>query len=433
MNTVQLIEKKRNGGKHSAAEIEYLVAGAVSGEIPKYQLSAWLMAVFFQGLDEAETLNLTQAFIDSGTTVDFSDVGPYRVDKHSTGGVGDKTSLIVVPIVTAAGLIVPMMSGRGLGYTGGTLDKLESVSGFCTELALSDFRDCISRNGAAIIGTTGELVPADRIFYGLRDATATVNSTSLIVASILSKKVAEGADGLVLDVKVGNGGLMKDMASAERLARKLVKTGRFLDKEVVAVISDMSQPLGCAVGNGLEVEEAVQTLRGKGPPDLVELCLELAAWMIRVSGLASSLLHAKQVARKQLTSGAALAKFGSLLEAQGGDAAVIETGVVARSRKCFEFTASEAGFVTGAGADLLGRAAMLLGAGRDTIDDKVNPAAGLLLRKKRGDHVETGQCLTVVHYDREDQLRAALPLLREAFELADQPPTKTPLIRKVIK
>lgn len=433
MNTVQLIEKKRNGGKHSAGEIEYLVKGAVSGVIPEYQLSAWLMAVFFQGMDETETLNLTQAFIDSGATVDFGHVGPYRVDKHSTGGVGDKTSLIVVPIVAAAGLVVPMVSGRGLGYTGGTLDKLESIPGFCSDLTLSDFRDCIDRNGAAIIGTTPELVPADRIFYRLRDVTATVDSTPLIVASILSKKVAEGANGLVFDVKVGNGGLMKEMVSAERLARKLVETGRLLGKEVVAVISDMSQPLGCAIGNGLEVEEAAQTLRGKGPPDLVELCLELAAWMIRLSGLAPSLLQARQVARNQLTNGSALAKFGNLLEAQGGDPAVIEGGTLACSRNRLEFTASERGFVAGAGADLLGRAAMLLGAGRDTIHDKINPAAGLVLRKKRGDRVETGQCLAVLHYDREDQLRAALPLLREAFQVEKQPPAETPLIRKVIK
>ncbi len=434
MTAAGIIRRKRDGHPNTAEEIAFMVSGALSKEVPAYQLSAWLMAVFFRGMTEGETMTLTRAFIESGTVVDFDFLPAAKVDKHSTGGVGDKTSLVVAPVAAAAGVAVPMISGRGLGHTGGTLDKLEAIPGFRTDLALREFRDLVGRHGLCLIGATDQLAPADRLFYGLRDVTATVESIPLIVASILSKKVAEGIDALVLDVKTGRGAFMKSFEDSLRLAESLVAAGNLLGKKTVAVVSDMSQPLGLKVGNALEVRESIECLMGRGPRDLTELSLELAAHMIRVGSGDSDLSAAREKARQQLDSGNALAKFREMVQAQGGDPAVVDDPtLLSRSRGVFEYVSPTAGFVVEARAEVLGRVAMLLGAGRKRVDDKINPAVGLSLQKKIGDRVENGEPLAALHYDDRASLEEALAVIPEAFQVgaASSPPPA--LVQKVIE
>ena len=433
MQVVDIVRKKRDGIANSVAEINHLVSLAARGDLPDYQLSAWLMAVFVRGMDEPETTALTEALIHSGHVLDFSPLPALTVDKHSTGGVGDKTSLIVAPLVASAGLYVPMISGRALGHTGGTLDKLESIPGFRTDLTLQEFKKTVRTCGLALIGQTKEVVPADRVLYALRDVTATVESIPLIVASIVSEKVAEGTRGLVLDVKAGCGAFMKNQRDSERLARALVSTCLKLETRAVAVVSDMSQPLGRMVGNALEVRESIDTLRGEGPADLRHLCVELSAHMLRLGEVCHQLEDARRLARHQLDSGAALQKFRQVVAAQSGDPQVADDPFrLPESPAVFDYAARQKGYVHTARADMLGRAAMHLGAGREDMDSSINHAVGLELIRKVGDWVEAGETLVRVHYDDETRLRKAVNLLGEAYRMAAQKPERPPLIHKAI-
>lgn len=433
MRAVDIIRKKREGEENSAEEIHFLISGALDRKIPDYQVSAWLMAVFFSGMTQAETVALTAALAGSGEVVDWSDLPGPTIDKHSTGGVGDKTSLVVAPTVAAAGVYVPKITGRGLGHTGGTLDKLESIPGFKADLSLPEFRGVVRRCGLSLVGQTASLAPADKMLYALRDVTATVESIPLIVASIISKKVAEGVDGVVLDVKTGHGAFMKDVGRSELLAENLVETGRRMGKRVVAVISDMSQPLGRKIGNALEVQECVETLKGGGSPDLVQVCQELAAHMLILGGKAADPEEGRSLAAEKLQSGAALAKFRALVEAQGGDPrSVDEPELLMGSPRVFEYTAEASGYLCEARADTLGRAAMLLGAGRERVDSRINHRVGLEMVKKVGDQVAEGETLVKVYYEEEKSLAEALRLLPHAYRVSAQPRPAPDLIRKVV-
>ncbi|MEE8583862.1 MAG: thymidine phosphorylase, partial [Acidobacteriota bacterium] len=416
-----------------AGEIRFLIRGVVDDSIPRYQVSAWLMAVFLQGMRPAELQALTEALIHSGQTVDLSHLDGFKVDKHSTGGVGDKTSPILAPIVAAAGAFVPMVSGRGLGHTGGTLDKLESIPGFRVDLDLEAFGRVTERAGFCLIGQTRQFNPGDRILYSLRDVTATVESIPLIVSSIISKKVAEGIDGLVLDVKTGRGAFMKTMQDSERLARALVEAGTRLGKKTVALITDMSQPLGRMVGNSLEMIECFETLKGQGPQDLTSLSLELAAHMLHMAGRAEGLDSARRLARRQIRNGKALHKLGQLIEAQGGNPEVLsDYSLLGRSKAVSEYAAPRSGFVQAAHADLIGEAAMLLGAGRRRAEDRINPVVGIELLKKVGDSVQAGEAVARIHHDSQASKDQALGKLQEAFEIADHRADPPPLVRRVI-
>ncbi len=433
MTAAEIIRRKRDGKPNSDEEIRFLVRGATSRQIPHYQLSAWLMAVFLRGMSETETMALTQAFVDSGVVVDFASIAAPKVDKHSTGGVGDKTSFLVAPIAAAAGVAVPMISGRGLGHTGGTLDKLESIPGLRTDLSLSEFRTVVERCGLSLIGATDELAPADRLFYSLRDVTSTVESVPLIVASILSKKVAEGIDGLVLDVKTGCGAFMEKFEDSCHLAERLVDAGRRLGKSVVALVTDMSQPLGRKVGNALEVEESIDCLKGLGPADLTDVSLELAARMILLGGVASSLSESQTIARRQLESGRALEKFAEMIEAQGGDPSVVkDTSLLARSGRTVDYLADQSGSLGAVRAGVLGRVAMALGAGRKRAEDSVNLGVGLVLHHKVGARVSQGEALATLHYEDQDSLKEALRLMPVAYRILPGETEPPQLIQKVI-
>ncbi|HSR70355.1 MAG TPA: thymidine phosphorylase [Acidobacteriota bacterium] len=434
MNVVEIIRKKRDREANLPEEIKGLVAGVVEGKIPDYQISAWLMAAYLNGLNAEETRSLTRALIDSGRTVDLSHISGLKVDKHSTGGVGDKTSPVIAPIVAAAGGRVPMISGRGLGHTGGTLDKLESIPGFRVDLSLQRFIRLVEEEGFALIGQTDEFTPGDRILYGLRDVTATVESIPLIVSSIISKKVAEGIDALVLDVKTGDGAFMKTLDRSEELARALTEAGRGLGKRVVALITDMSQPLGRTVGNALEIRECIEVLSGQGPQDLRRLCIELSAYMLWLSELAEDLDSARRLAGEQISSGRALRSLQRLIEKQHGDPRVVDdTSRLPGPRSEFQYTGPQSGFLQQARAASVGRAAMLLGAGRQTKDSKINPAVGIEMLKKVGDPVAEGEALALLHYDEEDRLQAALRELESAFRISPESVEAPPLIHKVIE
>ncbi len=434
MTAAEIIRKKRDGEANTPEEIDFLVQGAVAGRVPDYQISAWLMAAFVRGLDGDETRALTRSFVESGVVMDYPGLDLPLVDKHSTGGVGDKTSLVVAPLAAACGCAVPMISGRGLGHTGGTLDKLESIPGLRTDLPLDDFRDAVARHGLALIGATDRLAPGDKHFYALRDVTATVESIPLIVASILSKKAAEGISALVLDVKAGAGAFMPDVAAARQLANELVSTGHLLGMKTVALITGMSQPLGNRVGNALEVEEALEVLRGEGPSDTRRLCIELAAWMVHCARPDHDLDAACRLAVEKLDAGGALEKFERLVEAQGGDPRIVDDpGRLVRARHRFEYTSPAAGRLVRARADQLGRAALLLGAGRRTAVDTVNHAVGLTLHKKVGDEVAYREPLVTVHYDDEARLGEARPLLGRAFQVEEGEAARPALIHEVIE
>src|ERR1017187_4479849 len=369
MRTVDVIRKKRDGGELSREELAHIVEGYTKGEVPDYQVSAFLMAVYFSGLQDNEVGDLTDLIMCSGVKLDLSAIPGVKVDKHSTGGVGDKTSLIVAPLVAAAGVLVPMISGRGLGHTGGTLDKLESIPGFNTRLTSEQFRAALSAVGAALVGQTDELAPADRVLYALRDATATVESIPLIAASIMSKKMVEGIDALVLDVKTGSGAFMKKQTEARRLAQAMVAIGRRMSKKVIALITDMDQPLGNAVGNSLEVMEAVNTLRNQGPADLAELSIELSARMLMLADVNRTYEQANEQCKALLENGQALEKFRQMIAQQGGDATVIDAFEnLPTSSAEYSVTSPRGGFVSRIQAEEIGTAAMLLGAGREKVD-----------------------------------------------------------------
>ncbi|MHB8927128.1 MAG: pyrimidine-nucleoside phosphorylase [Bacillota bacterium] len=429
-----LILKKRNGSSLNADEIGYLVAGFVAGEIPDYQMSAFLMAVYFRGMDEAETAALTMAMAESGQVLDLSEIAPEAVDKHSTGGVGDKTSLVLVPLVAACGVRVAKMSGRGLGHTGGTIDKLESFPGFNTALTRRQFLDCVTRAGLAINGQTGELAPADAKLYALRDVTATVDCIPLIASSIMSKKIAGGARGIVFDVKVGSGAFMDTQERAEALARTMVGIGRSVGRRTVAVISDMDEPLGLAVGNAIEVREAIETLSGRGPADLRRLCLALGAEMLILAGRAADPVAAGKMLEGALASGEALRRFRAMVEAQGGDVTYVDDpGRLPKAALEAPVEAPADGFVQSIEARQVGLAAMQLGAGRARKGDPVDLAVGVVLRKKVGDRVRAGEPLAVALADKAELLPAAVERVRAAYRLASVPPAPRPLIAGVIR
>jgi pyrimidine-nucleoside phosphorylase/thymidine phosphorylase len=434
LRAVDVIQKKRDGRELSRAEIEFFVRGYTFGEIPDYQASALAMAVFFTGMTAGETLALTEAMMRSGQVLDLSDLPGPKVDKHSTGGVGDKTSLVLAPLAAACGVVVPMISGRGLGHTGGTLDKLESIPGFRVGLSLKEFRAALARCGLGLIGQTPEIAPADRKLYALRDVTATVESRPLIAASIMSKKLAEGIDALVLDVKTGGGAFMTSLEDSKALAETMVAIGRGMGKRMAALITDMEQPLGRAVGNALETAECIETLKGRGPKDLESLSLELAARMLLVAGAASAPETARSKVREALDSGAGVRKLQEAIESQGGDPGVCdEIARLPRAKERVEITSARDGRVVAIGARSVGHAAMLLGAGRETIDSRIDPAVGVVLNKKVGDPVAEGELLATVHVNARARLDEALGILREAIRVDDEAKAATPLVRAVIE
>ncbi|MGP0069221.1 MAG: thymidine phosphorylase [Isosphaeraceae bacterium] len=429
MRAVDIIRKKRDGQALDQSEISAMVEGIANGDVADYQWSALLMAILWRGMDATETAALTDAMIRSGTIVDLSEIAGLKVDKHSTGGVGDKTSLILGPIVAAAGVPVPMVSGRGLGHTGGTLDKLESIPGFRVDLDLRRYKQVIGSCGLVMIGQTAEIAPADKFLYALRDATATVESIPLIAASIMSKKLAEGIDGLVLDVKTGGGAFMVKVEDSLALARAMCEIGWGLGKQLVALITRMDQPLGRAVGNAVEVAESLECLKGGGPADLVGLSIELAAEMVMIGGRAGSLDEARAVCRRTIDEGSALERFGRMVEAQGGDRRVVEDDsfLPAPSRRIV-LRSSLSGYVRALAARPVGHATMLLGAGRARMDSPIDHAVGVILHKKLGEPVEVDEPLCTLFVNDESRLPEAEALIREAYTIAGEPAVAEPLI-----
>lgn len=425
----ELIRKKRDGHELGSEEVRWLINGFVRGEVPDYQMSALLMAVYFQGLSPRETLDLTMAMVDSGQRVDLSTIPGLKADKHSTGGVGDKTTLVLAPLVAAAGLPVAKLSGRGLGHTGGTLDKLESIPGFNVNLAIDQLISQVQTIGLAIGGQTAELVPADGRLYALRDVTATVESIPLIASSVMSKKIAGGADVIVLDVKVGRGAFMKDLVSAKSLAEAMVAIGQAAGRRVGAVLSSMNQPLGNAVGNALEVLEAIDTLNGGGPTDLRTLCLELGARLLVLAGLCEHMAAGRSRLAALLDGGAARERFARLIQAQGGDHRVLDDpGLLPAAPVVLPVSAPRTGYICGIDALAIGLAAMRLGAGRQRKGEPVDHAAGVVLRKKVSDAVSAGEALAEVHARDKIQAEAAVDMVRDAFEICPEQPAPPPLI-----
>jgi pyrimidine-nucleoside phosphorylase len=428
-----LIRRKRDGGELSPDEIAWLVDRYVRNEVPDAQMAAFLMAVWFRGMSVRETSALTMAMVASGETLDLSAIPGPKVDKHSTGGVGDKTSLVLVPLAASAGLKVAKLSGRGLGHTGGTLDKLEAIPGFQTELSPAALVEQVTRIGCAIAGQSARLVPADKRLYALRDRTATVESVSLIASSVMSKKIAAGSDAIVLDVKTGSGAFMKSLADARALARAMVGIGREVGRRTSAVISMMDQPLGRAVGNALEVEEAIDTLRGEGPEDLRELCLVLGAQMMVLAGLAPESRSARAILDERLRRGGALRTFAEMVRAQGGDAGVIEhPSGLPRAPIRHPVAAPRDGIVTAVDAEALGAAAMRLGAGRTRADDPIDPGAGLVIQRKIGDGVRRGEPLAVLHTAVAGRLDDAVPAVQAAYRIGAEAPEERPLVVEIV-
>lgn len=433
MRTVDLIHRKRDGEELSAEEIQFLVDGYTRGDIPDYQMSAFLMAVFFSGMSDREVSALTEKTTNSGNLVDLSDVPGVKVDKHSTGGVGDKTSLIASPIAAAAGVIVPSIAGRALGHTGGTLDKLESIPGFRTDLTIEEFKEQLRQVGIAFIGQTPEVAPADAKLYALRDATASVESIPLIASSIMSKKLAEGVDALVLDVKVGAGAFMKRQVDARRLAQMMVAIGRRVDKRVQALITDMSQPLGYAIGNALEVMEVSQTLQNAGPADLTRLSLELAARMIFLGKITKSLDDARELAQAKLLDGSGYRKFKEVIQAQGGSPQVLDRfELLPNATGAREISTSRGGYISAIDAELIGQASSMIGAGRSTKEDSIDPAVGVILEVKVGQKIEAGSILCRLYHTTEDNLEEAAELVEDAFRISQQPTEERDLILEVV-
>ena len=435
MRLVDLIRKKRDGGELSTGEIEFIVRGYTAGDLPDYQISAWLMAVLLKGMTRAETAALTEAMLRSGEMLELNTLPQKKVDKHSTGGVGDKTSLVLTPVVAAGGLLVPMISGRGLGHTGGTLDKLEAIPGFNVNLSSAQMRKVLAECGACMIGQTDSIVPADKKMYALRDVTGTVESPALICASIMSKKLAEGIDALVLDVKIGSGAFMKEEAAAAHLAGLMVETGERMGKKVVALITDMDQPLGRAVGNALEVIECIEVLRGRGPQDLLDLSLELSAWMFYLGERTKTVAEGRKLAAELISSGKALENFRQMVSLQGGDArALDDISRLPTAQNKLDIASSSAGAVSKIDSEKIGVASLVLGGGRSTKEDVINPAVGIMIHKKVGDRVAAGEPLCTLYYDSNAQLQESRALIESAYQvsvLLQQ--QKRPLIHRVIQ
>jgi pyrimidine-nucleoside phosphorylase len=433
MRVVDLIRRKRDSGELAPDEIRALVSEYTHDKIPDYQMAAFLMAACIRGLSPAETAALTDAMLRSGEVLDFSDLPATKVDKHSTGGVGDKTSLILAPVVAAAGLYVPMISGRGLGHTGGTLDKLESIAGFNVNLSLQDFRHALSAAHCALIGQTAQIAPADKKLYALRDVTGTVESPFLICASIMSKKLAEGIDALVLDVKTGSGAFMKKFEDAEYLARLMVETGKRMGKKVVALISSMDQPLGRTAGNAMEVAECIEVLSGAGPADTRELSIELAAWMLKLGGRVADMEDGKILAQEMIASGRARDTFREIIRQQGGDARVVdEPARLPGAAHKLDVTSASAGHLAMIDCERVGTACVILGGGREKKEDAIDPAVGLEFHKRLGDRVERGEPLVTMHYNSDARLAEARQMLEAAYKIAEKPQPAKPLVQKVI-
>ncbi|MDY0092104.1 MAG: thymidine phosphorylase [Candidatus Vecturithrix sp.] len=433
MRAQELIKKKRDGGPLTPVEIQFLIEGYTHGRIPDYQMSALTMAIFFQGMTKEETVALTECMLHSGVVVDLSMIPGKKVDKHSTGGVGDKISLPVAPAVAAAGVPVPMISGRGLGHTGGTLDKLESIPGFQVDLTLDRYIEILEQVGLCLIGQTKDIAPADKKLYALRDVTATVESIPLITASILSKKLAEGIDGIVFDVKTGSGAFMKNDDDALKLAQNLVDIGSMMGKDVTALITDMDQPLGFAIGNTLEVLESLEVLRGQGPEDVVALTVELGAYMLKLGGVVPEIALGRQRMQKILANGTGLQKFQQLVERQGGDPALIaDPSKFRRAAHQFRVLAQRSGYVQQIQSEAVGVASMWLGAGRERLDSVIDHAVGIILHKKIGDSVKSGEALCTLEYNDDARLQDAVVQLQHAYMIGDIPPEKSPLIKKIL-
>jgi pyrimidine-nucleoside phosphorylase len=435
MRAVDIIRKKRDAGELTREEINFLISRYTLDEIPDYQMSAWLMAVVLRGMSRAEAAALTEAMLYSGRVLDLSSLPGRKVDKHSTGGVGDKTSLVLAPVVAAGGLTVPMISGRGLGHTGGTLDKLESIPGFNVNLSLVEFQRVLGVCGCGLTGQTTEIAPADKRLYALRDVTGTVDSPHLICASIMSKKLAEGIDALVLDVKTGSGAFMKGEADAVALADLLVETGSRMGKSTVALITDMNQPLGKNVGNALEVAECIEVLRGKGPADLRDLSLELCGWMFCLGRKTASVTEGRRLAEELIANGRGLEKFREVIRLQGGDPGVIDDlDRLPRARRTLDLRSVTAGYVAEIACERVGIACILLGGGREKKEDSIDPAVGIVLHKKTGDEVAAGEPYLTVHYESDARLHEACTMLEQAYRIGrDKSTVPGPLVRRVIE
>lgn len=431
MRMVDLIEKKRDGQALTEEEINFFIEGYTKGDIPDYQASSLAMAVYFQDMNEAERAALTMAMVNSGDVIDLSNINGVKVDKHSTGGVGDTTTLVLAPLVAAVGVPVAKMSGRGLGHTGGTIDKLESIEGFHVEISEEKFVKLVNEDKVAVIGQTGNLTPADKKLYSLRDVTGTVNSIPLIASSIMSKKIAAGADAIVLDVKTGNGAFMKTLEDAESLARAMVNIGNNVGRNTMAIISDMGQPLGNAIGNALEVKEAIETLQGQGPKDLTDLVLTLGSQMVVVGGKAQDLAEARTLLENAIADGSALARFKTFIENQDGDGSVVDdVSKLPQAQYQIDYPATKSGVVTEIVANEVGVASMMLGAGRQTKEDDIDLSVGIVLNKKVGDKVKAGESLLTIHSNRE-QVDDVIEKLNASITISDSGKAPT-LIHKVI-
>lgn len=433
MRMYDLIKKKRDGGILTEQEIAYMIQGYTNGKIPDYQMSAMMMAMYYQGLNEKETLSLTMEMAHSGELLDLSAIHGVKVDKHSTGGVGDKTSLALTPMAAACGVKVAKMSGRGLGHTGGTIDKLESFAGFRTDITTEQFLSQVNRIGVAIMGQTADLAPADKKLYALRDVTATVDQMSLIASSIMSKKLAAGADAIVLDVKTGSGAFMKKEEDAEALAREMVRIGNGAGRKTTAVITDMDQPLGFAVGNALEVREAINTLSGNGPEDFLELCLTLGSHMLLAAGKADSEKQAREKLRGVIADGSSLKKLADFVAAQGGDADMVyHPERLPRAAFTESVCAGSDGYISRIICDEVGICSLMLGGGRETKEDVIDLSVGIVFHKKKGDAVQSGDVVATLHANDKEKLAAAKSRLLRAIAVSVEPVSKVPLIKRVI-
>lgn len=434
MRMYDLIMKKRNGGTLSRDEIFFVIEGYTKGNIPDYQMSAMMMAIYFNGMNEKETAALTMAMAESGDQLDLSGIQGIKVDKHSTGGVGDKTSLALTPMVSACGVKIAKMSGRGLGHTGGTIDKLESFQGFSTSLSEEAFIDQVNRIGISIIGQTKNLAPADKKLYALRDVTATVDNMSLIASSIMSKKLAAGADAIVLDVKTGSGAFMKEEADAMLLAGEMMTIGKNAGRKMMAVISDMDQPLGNAVGNALEVKEAIETLKGHGPADFTELCMTLGSCMLMVAEIAENEQQAREMLKEAVDSGKALDKLAELVEAQGGDKRMVyETDLLPKASSITPLLSEKDGYVEKIQCDEVGICSLILGGGRETKESAIDLSVGIVLTKKVGSHVKAGEPLAYIHSNEEAKRLACEERLRKAFHIGDKVKKEGAIIHQILK
>lgn len=433
MRMYDIIMKKRNGDTLSKSEIDFFIEGYTKGEIPDYQVSALMMAIYFQGMNEEETLGLTMAMANSGDMLDLSAIEGVKVDKHSTGGVGDKTTLALTPMVAACGIPVAKMSGRGLGHTGGTIDKLESFPGFSTSISTQTFIDNVNRIGIAVMGQTADLAPADKKLYALRDVTATVDNMSLIASSIMSKKLAAGADAIVLDVKTGSGAFMKTEEDSVALATEMAKIGRNAGRNTIAVVSDMDQPLGFAVGNALEVKEAIDTLKGQGPEDFVELCLTLGSQMLIVGGKAKEAEEAREMLLKVLNSGAALDKLAEFVEAQGGNKeAVYNTDLLPKASIVEPVYSTADGYIEHIECDEVGICSLILGGGRETKESEIDLSVGIVLTKKVGDKVEKGETIAYIHANDKNKLETAKERFLKAYSYSETKPKKSKIIKHIL-